>query len=133
MTKAHAILAYAAKALKELHESQVIAGKGAGTTKLARLIRSTSLTFTEWQGKQWVYHAVQDPDDALSLDDLAAMDKEIATLRDSIITAKANEKLLRANLIAVNATLSTEELRRGDAAGAGEEGDFEAVGRFEVG
>ena len=27
----HAILAYAAKALKELHESQVIAGKGAGT------------------------------------------------------------------------------------------------------
>ena len=27
----YAILAYAAKALKELHESQVIAGKGAGT------------------------------------------------------------------------------------------------------
>ena len=28
---AHDILAYAAKVLKELHESQVIAGKGAGT------------------------------------------------------------------------------------------------------
>ena len=28
---AHNILAYAAKVLKELHESQVIAGKGAGT------------------------------------------------------------------------------------------------------
>ena len=27
---AYAVLAYAAKALKELHESQVIAGKGAG-------------------------------------------------------------------------------------------------------
>ncbi len=62
-------------------------------------------------GKQLVYHAVQDPADAMSLDDLAAMDKEIATLRDSIATAKANEKLLRANLISVNATLSTDELR----------------------
>lgn len=47
----------------------------------------------------------------MSLEDLAAMDKEITTLRDSIATAKANEKLLRANLISVNATLSTEELR----------------------
>lgn len=28
---AYAILAYAAKVLKELHESQVVAGKGAGT------------------------------------------------------------------------------------------------------
>lgn len=28
---AHDLLAYAAKVLKELHESQVIAGKGAGT------------------------------------------------------------------------------------------------------
>ncbi|CAF9907452.1 MAG: hypothetical protein ALECFALPRED_003332 [Alectoria fallacina] len=82
---------YAAKVLKELHESQVIAGKGAG--------------------KQWVYHAVQDPDDAMSLEDIAAMDREIADLRETIATAKANEKLLRANLISVNATLSTEELR----------------------
>lgn len=62
-------------------------------------------------GKQWVYHAVQDPDDAMSVEDLAAMDKEIANLRESIATAKANEKLMRANLISVNATLSTEELR----------------------
>lgn len=62
-------------------------------------------------GKQWVYHAVQDPDDAMSLEDLAAMDKEIAGLRETIATAKANEKLMRANLISVNATLSTEELR----------------------
>lgn len=39
------------------------------------------------------------------------MDKEIADLRETIATAKANEKLMRANLISVNATLSTEELR----------------------
>ena len=63
-------------------------------------------------GKQWVYHAIQDPNDAMSLEDLAAMDKEIAELRDSIATAKANEKLMRANLVSINATLSTEELRR---------------------
>ena len=47
----------------------------------------------------------------MSLEDLAAMDKEIADLRETIATAKANEKLMRANLISVNATLSTEELR----------------------
>ena len=39
------------------------------------------------------------------------MDKEIADLRETIATAKTNEKLMRANLISVNATLSTEELR----------------------
>ena len=58
-----------------------------------------------------VYHALQDPADAMSLEDLAAVDQEIATLRDHTATAKANEKLLRANLVSVNATLSTEELR----------------------
>ena len=62
-------------------------------------------------GKQVVYHAVQDPTDAMSLEDLAAMDKDIATLQETIYTAKANEKLLRANLVNVNATLSTQELR----------------------
>ena len=47
----------------------------------------------------------------MSLDDLATMDKEIVDLRDTLATAKANEKLMRANLISVNAALSTEELR----------------------
>lgn len=62
-------------------------------------------------GKQIVYHSLQDPMDAMSVDDIAAADKEIATLRDAIATVKANEKLLRANLISVNATISTGELR----------------------
>ena len=47
----------------------------------------------------------------MSLEDLAAMDKEIADLRDTIATAKANEKLMRTNLVSINATLSTEEFR----------------------
>lgn len=106
---AYATLAYAAKALKELHESQVIAGKGAGTFTCQDSLTGKSPISVN-AGKQWVYHAVQDPDDAMSLEDLAAMDKEIADVRETIATAKANEKLMRANLISVNATLSTEEL-----------------------
>ena len=47
----------------------------------------------------------------MSLEDLAAIDKEIAELRENIARAKAKEKLLRANLISVNATLSTDEVR----------------------
>ena len=39
------------------------------------------------------------------------MDAEIETLRNSITNAKAQEKLLRANLSSLNATLSTDELR----------------------
>lgn len=107
---AYAILAYAAKVLKELHESQMVAGKGAGTFTCQESSTSKSSVLRN-AGKQWVYHAVQDPDDAMSLEDLAAIDKEIAELRETITRAKANEKLLRANLISVNATLSTEELR----------------------
>lgn len=62
-------------------------------------------------GKQIVYHAIQDPNDAASLVNLASMDQEIADLRETVSTTKAKERLLRANLISVNATLSTEELR----------------------
>ena len=46
----------------------------------------------------------------MSLEDLAAMDAEIGTLRESIATSKANEKLIRASLVSVNATMSSEEL-----------------------
>lgn len=58
-----------------------------------------------------MYHTIQDPKDAASLEELAAMDKEISVLRESIATTKANEKLLKANLTAVNATVSTDDLR----------------------
>ena len=62
-------------------------------------------------GKQTVYHALQDPKDAISGDELVAMDKQIQQLRESIATAKADEKSLRANLIAVNATMTIGDLR----------------------
>ena len=58
-----------------------------------------------------MYHATQDSKDAASLEDLARMDTEIASLRDSIALARSNEKLLKASLATVNATLCTEDLR----------------------
>lgn len=58
-----------------------------------------------------MYHAIQDFKDAASLEDLANMDQDIASLRDSYALSKSNEKLLKAGLAAVNATLSTEDLR----------------------
>lgn len=58
-----------------------------------------------------MYHALQDTNDAISMDDLATMDKQIHDLSEAIATTKANERLLRANLIAVNATQSTDDLR----------------------
>ena len=101
--------AYAAKALKELHEQQIIAGKAAGVPLKFEPVLCL-LSDIDITGKQIVYHAIQDPKDAVSPEDLTGMDEEIADLRESIATAKANEKLLRANLIAVNATLSTADL-----------------------
>ncbi len=58
-----------------------------------------------------VYHALQDPKDAASMEDLAAMDRDIHELREKVATARAQEKLLRANLMAVHATVSAEDLR----------------------
>ena len=62
-------------------------------------------------GKQIVYHTIQDPTDAASLEELAAMDQEITALRESVTTAKANQQLLKANLAAVNARVSTDDIR----------------------
>ena len=100
--------------MKELHENQIIAGKAAGEQDFHPGQRCGCLKPShshQVSGKQIVYHAIQDPSDAMSLEDLAAMDAEIATLRETIATGKANEKLLRASLVSVNATMSSEELR----------------------
>lgn len=98
------------KALKELHDNNIIAGKAAGTNP--HLSRSKSYPrLTLNPGKQTVYHAIQDPKDAISGDGLVAMDKQIQELRENIAMSKANEKSLRANLIAANATMSIGDLR----------------------
>lgn len=102
--------AYAVKALKELHDNNIIAGKAVGTSpQFSRSKSYSRLTFNP--GKQTVYHALQDPKDAISDDELVAMDKQIQELRESIATAKANEKSLKASLIAFNATMSVGYFR----------------------
>ena len=45
-----------------------------------------------------------------------AMEKEIQSLRDYISSAKAEEKILKANLVNLNATMSTQDIRNSVAA-----------------
>lgn len=98
------------KALKELHDNNVIAGKAFGTSPhFSRYKSYFGLIFNP--GKQTVYHALQDPKNAISSEELVAMDKQIQELREIIATAKANEKSLKASLIAVNATMSIGDIR----------------------
>ncbi len=61
-------------------------------------------------GKQVVYHALQDPNDVASAEQLAALDQEIEVIREEIAAAKSTERLLKANLATLNTTLSTEDL-----------------------
>ncbi|KAI9876082.1 MAG: hypothetical protein M1830_007386 [Pleopsidium flavum] len=111
--------AHAAKTLKEMHERNEIAGRAAGTFPAIRRQQQTNLQNITISGemtghilgKQTVYHALQDPNDIASPEEVAAMDREIETIREEIVADKANEKLLKANLAAVNATVSTEDLR----------------------
>ena len=42
-----------------------------------------------------------------------AMDREITGLREEIATAKGEERILKAHLIALNATMSTQDLQAG--------------------
>lgn len=67
-------------------------------------------------GKQIVYFAIQNPNDNITLDDLAAMDQEITSLHEAIATAKVEEKALKAQLVSLQATMSTQDLRGGLAA-----------------
>lgn len=98
------------KALKDLHDNNLIAGKAVGTTPhFSRSKSYCKLIFNP--GKQTVYHALQEPNDAISSDELVAMDKQIQELRENIATAKANEKTLKASLNAVNATMSIGDFR----------------------
>lgn len=62
-------------------------------------------------GKALVYHALQDPRDSLTAEELALMDEEISNLRKEIAAAKNEEKALKGQLNALNATMSTSELK----------------------
>lgn len=62
-------------------------------------------------GKQVVYHAIQDPADEATPEELTAIDQEIEDLKLQLASAKSQEKSLRAELAMLNARISTPELR----------------------
>ncbi|KKZ64800.1 hypothetical protein EMCG_09289 [[Emmonsia] crescens] len=62
-------------------------------------------------GKQIVYHALQDAPSDSTPSQLATLDSELTTLRAQITSTKQGEKLLRAELAALNARVPTDELR----------------------
>ncbi|XHG09196.1 hypothetical protein AWENTII_012272 [Aspergillus wentii] len=78
--------AYAAKALRELHQNKEIEGRVAG--------------------KQTVYHALQDSFDDSTPEVIAGLDQEIKQLQGNLTALKANEQDTRAEL----ATLCTKPL-----------------------
>ncbi|KAH9879980.1 hypothetical protein J1614_002005 [Plenodomus biglobosus] len=80
----------AAKILKDLHEQKQIEGRPAG--------------------KQIVYHAIQDANEACTTEQLAALDNQITTLRTETATLHATAKTLRNTLSDLKSTLSTADL-----------------------
>ncbi|KAK0114644.1 hypothetical protein ONS95_014131 [Cadophora gregata] len=82
------------KLLKEMEQNGQIKGKA-----------SKSGT-----GGQWVFWALQDPADAASPEELAAMDTSITTLRDIIPTLKSNLKTQTAKLNTLCSAPTTTEL-----------------------
>ncbi|KAF2707370.1 homologous-pairing protein-like protein 2 [Pleomassaria siparia CBS 279.74] len=79
-----------AKILKDLHERSEIEGRPAG--------------------KQIVYHALQNPEDSCTPEELGALETSISQLRSSTAIAIATSKTLRSTLSALNSTLSTTNL-----------------------
>ena len=78
-----------------------------------RLAFNLVIVWLTWgiTGKQTVYHALQDPADAATPEEIAALDQQISTVREEIATAKGEEKMLKAQLITLNATMSTQDLQ----------------------
>ncbi|KAJ4348407.1 uncharacterized protein N0V89_009781 [Didymosphaeria variabile] len=80
----------AAKILKDLHERNEIEGRAAG--------------------KQIVYHAIQNPEDSVTPEALAALDSKASDLRDQTAALNATAKTLRTTLASLTTTLSTADL-----------------------
>lgn len=108
--------AYAAKALKEMHERREIEGRVSGAVSTQPLHGSTRDLINyrlKILGKQTVYHTIQDPADDASPESLAAIDKELEGLREEIAGGKTREKALKAELATLNSRVSTADLRQG--------------------
>ncbi|KAH3906404.1 hypothetical protein HBH56_203210 [Parastagonospora nodorum] len=82
--------AAAAKVLKDLHEQKQIEGRPAG--------------------KQIVYHAIQDPSDSCTPEQLSALDTLTTDLRNKTVHLTSTAKTLRSSLSSLNSSLSTVDL-----------------------
>ncbi|KAF2751632.1 Tat binding protein 1-interacting, partial [Sporormia fimetaria CBS 119925] len=102
--------AAAAKILKDLHDRNEIEGRPAG--------------------KQIVYHAKQNTNEALTPDALAAMASTTKDLQARTSTLLATAKSLRSTLSTLNSTLSTADLVASVTALEAEKADI--VGRLET-
>lgn len=58
-----------------------------------------------------MYHAIQDPSDGVTPEQMSAMDSEIETLKEQISEAKAQEKAQRAEFTTLKALVPAAELR----------------------
>ncbi|KAK7192869.1 hypothetical protein PSPO01_00663 [Paraphaeosphaeria sporulosa] len=101
--------AAAAKILKDLHERNEIEGRAAG--------------------KQIVYHAIQNPEDSITLEALAALEAKTTDLRTRTAVLQSTAKTLRATLATLNSTLSTADLVAGVTAMETEKAEIQ--GRLE--
>ncbi|KAH6637791.1 Tat binding protein 1-interacting protein-domain-containing protein [Boeremia exigua] len=96
-----------AKLLKDLHEQKLIEGRASGT--MTPFTHPTQLTNP---GKQIVYHALQNPTDAISPDQLADYDARTAALTAQTTDLHSRTKTLRTALAALSAPRAADLLSR---------------------
>ncbi|KIW02908.1 uncharacterized protein PV09_05956 [Verruconis gallopava] len=95
----------AQKILTKLHEAKKIVGR--------------------FSGKQSVYHAIQDPEDSTTPEELAEMDAQIQKTRDETEALVVQIRSLRAELAQLNSSLSNADLQAQIAEMEAEKTDIE--------
>ena len=102
--------AYVVKALKDLHQKNLIVSKGSGTEFVRDPQALTQPGLMRYPGKYVIYQALQHSQDGASIADLASLDADIVSLRESVIALQSDEKLLPYNIACVKCPLSLQGL-----------------------
>ncbi|PVI06967.1 TBPIP-domain-containing protein [Periconia macrospinosa] len=82
----------------------------AATTKILKDLHERNQVEGRTAGKQIVYHVPQNPDDALTPEQITTIDSTISNLQATTANLQATAKTLRSTLSALNSTLSTADL-----------------------
>lgn len=102
------------KALKEMQDRGEVEGKVSGScseTPIEHSTKKKKLTRLRHIGKQSVYHAIQDPVEDLSPEQITKLNEEIETLRSNLASVKGRERELRSEISVLNAHVSTTDLQ----------------------